>query len=570
MDQWQRIADLEAIVATLTMRLEAAQEENQALRASSCATVNPSPPGGAFTCDPPAKQGCSRRSLPPGAAGALGAALSSSTDCTSSRPETLPPGGACLPAGTYLHHTEAPGPLVQAGGDCHAGLDQCQAGTNPGGSDLEPFDTEAARAMLERCVEGEEAGAPRPEGPQGGSGLRGVDRGRAAATRHVALKIMYLGKSYHGFASQAGDKPTVEGTLFAALERTRLLLGGRAEARYSRCGRTDKGVSALGQVVALRLRSKKPPLGGGVGLPAANGDAPPVDRMYAAHASREREAAAASGDDLEGEIDFSGVLNRALPPDIRVLGWCPVPPGFDARFSCIYREYFYFFLEGGLDIQAMRAGAVRLVGTHDFRNFCRMDAAAVSNFERKLALFDIEAAEGPGGGRQRLWRMRVRGNAFLWHQVRCMAAVLFLVGAHLEPPSVVSDLLDLRAFGRKPQYPMAPEQPLLLATCQYQGLRFRCPPGTRAATRRHVAALLDQCTIERALLGAAVEEASADPELPANDVESGMAMGQRRAAGYTPLHARPTEPTFEERREKLDSRLARPAASESLVAAAVL
>lgn len=26
------------------------------------------------------------------------------------------------------------------------------------------------------------------------------------------------------------------------------------------------------------------------------------------------------------------VLNRVLPTDIRVLGWCPVPVGFSARF----------------------------------------------------------------------------------------------------------------------------------------------------------------------------------------------------------------------------------------------
>lgn len=33
----------------------------------------------------------------------------------------------------------------------------------------------------------------------------------------------------------------------------------------------------------------------------------------------------------EGEIDYVRVLNRALPNDIRVLGWCPVPVGFSAR-----------------------------------------------------------------------------------------------------------------------------------------------------------------------------------------------------------------------------------------------
>lgn len=34
----------------------------------------------------------------------------------------------------------------------------------------------------------------------------------------------------------------------------------------------------------------------------------------------------------EDEYDYVGILNRALPEDIRVLGWCPVPPGFNARY----------------------------------------------------------------------------------------------------------------------------------------------------------------------------------------------------------------------------------------------
>lgn len=34
---------------------------------------------------------------------------------------------------------------------------------------------------------------------------------------------------------------------------------------------------------------------------------------------------------VEEELDYPALLNRALPPDIRVLGWAPVPPDFNAR-----------------------------------------------------------------------------------------------------------------------------------------------------------------------------------------------------------------------------------------------
>ncbi len=42
--------------------------------------------------------------------------------------------------------------------------------------------------------------------------------------------------------------------LFDGLLKTRLI-ESRAISNYSRCGRTDKGVSAFGQVIALDLRS---------------------------------------------------------------------------------------------------------------------------------------------------------------------------------------------------------------------------------------------------------------------------------------------------------------------------
>ncbi len=37
------------------------------------------------------------------------------------------------------------------------------------------------------------------------------------------------------------------------------------------------------------------------------------------------------------------------------------------------REYKYFLLlDGGEDLEAMRAGAALFVGEHDFRNFCKV------------------------------------------------------------------------------------------------------------------------------------------------------------------------------------------------------
>ncbi|KAL6878394.1 hypothetical protein ACP4OV_012564 [Aristida adscensionis] len=164
--------------------------------------------------------------------------------------------------------------------------------------------------------------------------------------RLVALKVMYFGQRFYGFSSEGQAEPTVESEIFKALDRAKLLVGSRKESCYSRCGRTDKGVSATGQVISLYLRSN---------IKDARGDG--LDERY--------------------EIDYAKVLNRILPRDIRVIGWCPVPADFHARFTCLGREYKYLFWKGSLDILEMQKAASKFIGEHDFRNFCKMDAANV-------------------------------------------------------------------------------------------------------------------------------------------------------------------------------------------------
>ncbi|XP_044415945.1 putative tRNA pseudouridine synthase C25B8.05 [Triticum aestivum] len=116
-------------------------------------------------------------------------------------------------------------------------------------------------------------------------------------------------------------------------------------------------------------------------------------------------------------------------------------------------------------------------GEHDLRNFCKMDAANVSNYKRCITDFTISACD-QRSNHDELWFMNIRGSAFLWHQVCCMVAVLFLVGQGLESPSVVDSLLDITRTPRKPQYTMAPELPLILRSCLFDRVSFMCSSGT--------------------------------------------------------------------------------------------
>lgn len=55
----------------------------------------------------------------------------------------------------------------------------------------------------------------------------------------------------------------------------------------------------------------------------------------------------------ETEMNYVAILNRALPPDIRAIGWAPVERQFSARFDCNCREYKYFFPKGYLNIEVI-------------------------------------------------------------------------------------------------------------------------------------------------------------------------------------------------------------------------
>ncbi|KAL2042562.1 hypothetical protein N7G274_005056 [Stereocaulon virgatum] len=391
------------------------------------------------------------------------------------------------------------------------------------------------------------------------------------STRLIALKFAYLGQRYNGLEFHSNNKtplPTVEETLWQALNKAKLVFPkpdpllepGKPNwkgCEYSKCGRTDKGVSAFGQVVGIRVRSNRPvsrtQISASADDAASDGDeekllqeddaemaAPPFDSEDIL-AENEESTLTPSRSSLSGEpesfhhindeIPYCEILNRLLPPDIRMLAWCPAPPpNFSARFACRERRYKYFFTQpaftpiignpgfrdnlktpkpragrrraGYLDIEAMRAGAHKFIGLHDFRNFCKLDPSKqTNNFVRRIFHADIEELDshhnpvgfvGKPGFRQyedqdeaRGWHLdecvkaqtstpaiysfTLHGSAFLWHQVRHMVNILFLIGQDLEQPSLIDDLLNVKKYPCKPEYEMADEAPLVLWDCIFPG-----------------------------------------------------------------------------------------------------
>lgn len=100
---------------------------------------------------------------------------------------------------------------------------------------------------------------------------------------------------------------------------------------------------------------------------------------------------------------YCTMMNSVLPPEIRVHGYTEVPPYFDARFSCLYREYKYFFNLKSMDLDKMKQAAEKLVGVHDFRNFCKKDDSSIldddeeQNFMRRIFCIDFKPVFGEEG-----------------------------------------------------------------------------------------------------------------------------------------------------------------------------
>ncbi|CAM9183437.1 unnamed protein product, partial [Ectocarpus fasciculatus] len=289
------------------------------------------------------------------------------------------------------------------------------------------------------------------------------------AQRHVAIQLQYDGSKYYGFASQKDEcEETVEKYLFEALLKLRLI-ESRSSCNYSRCGRTDKGVSAMRQVVAFNLRSNLPK------------DASEDDKANTM------------------EVDYCNLLNKSFPPEIRALGVSFVSPDFSARFSATYRTYRYFFVRRNLNTEAMLSAAKSFIGVHDFRNFCKLDAPNVTNFEREVLFVNLVCyRESPDDESHDIMYLEISGLAFLWHMVRCIMAVLFLVGKELELPAIVSQLLDVSAEPTKPEYALASDAPLLLYDCGFGSTVFNYNPRVLKFLEAHYEEQWEQSSIAAA------------------------------------------------------------------------
>ena len=257
----------------------------------------------------------------------------------------------------------------------------------------------------------------------------------------VAFRVFYYGEGYRGLATQQGFKNepdpdcnasqlTIEDCLLKVFQDLRLIKD-RMSCDFSRCGRTDAGVSAVHQVIALRVRLS----------------------------SQKLSSQEYSKDVHHSPIDFVKILNKQLPKDIRILGWQRVADDFNARFSCKQRQYHYFFPVKNLNILKMADAALFLEGEHDFYNLSVNDSSKPPDYntirtvdKARICPFEEDFAY-----------LKITANGFLYHQIRCIMSVLFEIGQSIRGPEYIQDLLDRSKVKERPGIRLADPFPLVFS-----------------------------------------------------------------------------------------------------------
>jgi len=147
-----------------------------------------------------------------------------------------------------------------------------------------------------------------------------------------------------------------------------------------------------------------------------------------------------------------GLNALVRPRPISVLEVEPVADDWHARFSCLGRRYLYrilsrrappaldsgrvWHLAAPLDVEAMREGAARLIGRHDFTTFrsahCQ-SASPVKTLDRlEISRVGDEV------------HVVAAARSFLHHQVRSMVGCIALVGRRQWRPQDIGKALEAR------------------------------------------------------------------------------------------------------------------------------
>lgn len=240
------------------------------------------------------------------------------------------------------------------------------------------------------------------------------------------LDIQYDGTRYEGWQRQKTSGNTIQGKIEEVLSR---MLG--TPVQIDGAGRTDAGVHAKGQVANVHMETEK---------------------------SCE---------------EICAYLNRYLPEDIGIQNVSQAQERFHSRLLAkkkiyqyriavghhknVFERKYQYPLHERLDVEAVKAAAKLLTGTHDFKSFCSNKKMKKSTV-RTIFSIDVQALPGE-------LRITYTGNGFLYNMVRILTGTLVEVGRGDRKPEEMTDIL--LACDRGAAGITAPAQGLTLLGVEY-------------------------------------------------------------------------------------------------------
>jgi tRNA pseudouridine38-40 synthase len=302
-----------------------------------------------------------------------------------------------------------------------------------------------------------------------------------ASTRSIRATVAYDGTDFNGFQIQSarGQLPPIVGrpirggrarTVQGVLERA-LAQITQEDIRLIGAGRTDSGVHASGQVVALATRWR------------------------------------------HSLSDLHRAWNAVLSDDVAVLALSEAQPGFHPRFDATSRTYRYtiwnstirspllrrtaLWVSRPLDLASMNDASTYLVGEHDFATFGsppnRRRASSAPGSPggagaRRSASATVRHIVGAAWGQVctstpsvcwgtdgtasagRMLYLDIEANAFLYRMVRSIVGTLLQVGQG--DVSVARFEEVLCAADRRQAGPTAPPHGLCLVKVKYGSAEF--------------------------------------------------------------------------------------------------
>ena len=220
--------------------------------------------------------------------------------------------------------------------------------------------------------------------------------------KNYKITISYDGTKYNGWQRQGNTQNTIQEKFENVLS---VMCGHMVEIHAS--GRTDRGVHASGQVANFKCDTKL----------SCN--------------------------------EIKNYLNHYLPADILVKNVEEADLRFHSRLNAVSKTYEYmiatekpdvfirkyvYTAEKEIDVEKMRKGAEKLLGTHDFRGFSSLGKTKKSTIR---TINSIDVSENNG-----IISVKINGSGFLYNMVRIIAGTLLDIGTGAIPASVIDAVLE--------------------------------------------------------------------------------------------------------------------------------